>query len=427
MTVAIPSLGAAERKLLLTCSRLQLDDEQTERARELLGVDLDWGALLFYSRLHSVAPLLYQSLETLGGLSAVPDGPRVRLLQLRHRAEYQNRIFTEENDALIDAFEEADVQVLVPKGLPLVELVYGSLARRPLIDLVFLARPEATGAAQQVLHEQSYQESKLRPSEQLYRWCCPQIWFVRKKPMHLAAVVNSNLVNWPRVHRFDHESVWRAAETVRLGNRSVQVLSPQHLILYLCLVADNTGFFNRVALDELSADDLLFAPYTNNRLIRFTDIHAVARHYEDRIDWDGLSSNAKAFGIEHAVAGSLRLTRELVGPGPADRAVLEPGPGNTQRMRRLLFDFLREERPTGLKARLRHLWKRSPEGRHLRWIRLLGFVEYTFPPPSRLVGSDSSALSRAVAFVKHSGYAWLRGGAEFVSGLMRRVAGGLGR
>ena len=49
-----PRLGAQERELLLVCARTTLTDSQAERVDQLVEQRLEWGALVWHARLHSV-------------------------------------------------------------------------------------------------------------------------------------------------------------------------------------------------------------------------------------------------------------------------------------------------------------------------------------------------------------------------------------
>src|SRR6266516_1527194 len=147
----MPRLGPFERELLLLCGRVRLDAAGATRIGKLVRESLDWEALVEYGRLHSVAPLLRRHLGATGELEHVPAEAGAKLLALSHRAEYQNACFAEEHAAVAAQFEERGVRAIAPKGLTLVELVYGSRALRPLIDLVYLVPRHAVHTAARAL------------------------------------------------------------------------------------------------------------------------------------------------------------------------------------------------------------------------------------------------------------------------------------
>lgn len=432
----VPGLGPQETRLLLDCGRLEQSDERRAETERLMREPLAWDPILFHARLHSVAPLLYRHLSRIDRWDLLPDRVRSDLLRLYHRTAYQNRIFTGENRRLLDAFDAAGVPVLIQKGLPLVERVYGSLALRPLIDLVFLVPEGSTRTARDVLTGAGYRRQPVPPVEAAYRWCCPQLWCVADREMRIAVLLQSDLVNWPRLHRFDPASLWWRASPAVVGGRRVHMLCPIDQVLYLCLQADNHGHFNRVAVDATDPVGLVLTEWTNNRLIRFTDLHAVIRHHAGDIDWRALIERARTGAIEDAVYTSLSLTNALLGP------VVEP----------MVLDRLRVDRPRRLRGWIfraiapdvavagprsmpavrsayaqpmshtvvRRLWfgvSRRLQG-HLG--RLVGLAEYCVPSPSRFrrcVGIRSrSAL--ALHYVTHVLYAVGRSTTAY---LVRRI------
>ena len=169
-----PPLGPLERRLLLNSARTELDPSRLAETELLLEGSLEWKAVLFHARLHSVASLLYAHLARLDRWEALPEYVRPHLLGLYHRSAYQNRIFASENSRLLEGFAAKGIQAIVPKGISLVERDYGDLALRPLIDLVFLMPEDQVQAATRVLRRRGYWRRKIRPVEATWRWCCPQ-------------------------------------------------------------------------------------------------------------------------------------------------------------------------------------------------------------------------------------------------------------
>jgi Uncharacterised nucleotidyltransferase len=156
VSTRVPTLGQDERRLLLRCARIELGTEREAEVTELLRAPLDWDAILFFARLHSVGSLLHRHVKRLGDPALVPDRARRGLLALYQRADYRNRMFARENTRLVEAMGTAGIPVIVQKGLPLAELVYGSLALRPLIDLIFMVPRGELMATGELLVSQGY-------------------------------------------------------------------------------------------------------------------------------------------------------------------------------------------------------------------------------------------------------------------------------
>jgi hypothetical protein len=377
---------------------------------------LDWDSLLFYARLHSVAPLLHLHVKELGA-DLVPPDARSALLGLYQRAAYQNRIFLEENNALVDAFGGQGIPVIVHKGLSLVELVYGNLARRPLIDLVFLVPGDRVEQAAHVLLERGYRRDPPKPVQALFRWSCPQLIFKRAAPeLNFAVILNSTLVTWPRLHRLTPESLWAGTRSASLGGRGILMLSPVDLVLYLCVQVDNNGYFNRTAVESVEPSELLFGTWSNNRLIRFVDIHEVVRHHGG-IDWDAFVERSTASGLEDAAHASLSLTNRLLGPIAPDEVLASLRPVSRPRFRGWLSDRV---------ASGDSLWLRLPLRGQIRAAQLIGLAEYAFPTPEtfRRLDGDASGLPLPLRYAAHSGRVLARSASGFLeTSLAERARG----
>ncbi len=394
MSGRLPGLGTEEQRLLLTCARVELDAHQAATVGGQLRRRLDWEALLFFARLHSVAPLLHRHINRQVDPEVVPAEPRRRLLALAQGTAYRNRLLAEENGLLLDALHALGIRVAVPKGLPLAERVYGSLGLRPLIDLIFLVAEGDLPRVEEALLAQGYRsKGPVRLVRAVHEWSCPSRWYVKHEGVNLEVLVQTDLVNWPAYHRLTPERVWGQARPASLGGRDVLVLSPIDLVLYLCLQADGNGYFNRAALGRTEPTDLLFGEWSNNRLIRFTDVHEAIRHHRREIDWDHLVTRARSCRIEDAVHASLRLTDRLLGssiPASALRALAtEPRP----RLRRALLEAIVADpgRPSAPRP-LAFAWRRLGTRRQIDLFRLIGLLEMAFPG-RRAIGADQRSDS----------------------------------
>ena len=107
----------------------------------------------------------------------------------------------------------------------------------------------------------------------------------------------------------DLDGLWERAQRAEIVGVEALVLSPEDLILHLCLHSSFTHKF-RVGLRMC------------------WDIREVVSHYRDAIDWDLLVRRAQQWGIGRYVYLTLRLVRELLAagyPGRRDRRPRAPG------------------------------------------------------------------------------------------------------
>jgi glycosyltransferase involved in cell wall biosynthesis len=416
MRTAGPPLGTDERRLLLACARVSPTEQEISELGALLRGPLDWSAVLFFARLHSVTPLLHRRLRN---WEDVPRDVRRELLKLYQRAGYQNRLFAREHSRLVDAFNAAGVRILVPKGLSVVELAYGSLSNRPLIDLMYLTSASDMGRAADVLRAEGYEPQRVRPREALYRWSCPQFMFKKKtEGLVIRVLLQPTLVTSPRLHRFDMDRVWAEARPAQVGNREVLVLSPVDQLLYLCLQADSHGFLNRAAIGRVDPTELLFAGWSNNRLVRFVDIRESVRIDERVIDWTLVVERAGEAMLGESVHASLLLTNQLLGPTAPPEVIYALQPRIRPRLRSWLLEGLSGS-PSAKSAQrvIASRWEAVAPRQQVILAHLVGLGELTAPAPEALKAADNSQGdgSLIVRYAKHTGGALLRSG----SGLLR--------
>jgi hypothetical protein len=392
LSAVLPELAPSERRLLLRCARVELDPADEAEVGELVDEPLDWDAIVFHARLHSVAPLVHLHLKQLDG-GLVPERARSELLALAHRAAYQNRIFARENASLVADFDAADVPVIVPKGISVGELVYGDLDLRPLIDLLFLVAPHRLAAGGGVMLSRGYMAMRVRPPHAAYQWLCPQRWFRREDASRMFVLLKAHLVDTPpRRHRFTPERLWPEARLASTAGQRYLTLGPTDQVLYLCIQGDSHGHFNRAALGTIDPLDLLFGEWSHNRLVRFVDIREAVRHHREELDWDHLVARAHSCGIEDAAYSSLVMTNALLGT-TAPREVIAGLSGRPPpRLRRALLGAVAQSpaKPSPPRTVIASGWDRLGQRRQKELFRLIGLLEVAFPGLRALRAEDPS-------------------------------------
>ena len=378
MTATLPALGPRERELLLRCARVELDPTDESAIGELAREPLDWDAIAQYARLHSVAPLVHRHLGRLEG-ERVPAKARRELLAAAHRFAFQNRVLAKENAVLLAGFEAVGIPVIIPRGISTAELVYGDLHMRPLIDLTFLLHADRLAEAGEVVLSCGYRPVRVRPAHAAYQWTCPQSRFVKQDASRALALLKTELIDTPsRRNRFRMEAVWPHARPATVTGQAVLTLGPIDQVLALCLPANANGHFNQAALGRCEPAELLFAAWSNNRLVRFVDIRETVRHHGQELAWERLVDRARSCGIEDAVHACLALTERLLGStAPAD--ALEALSGvPPSRMRRAMLAAVSQPRP-GPRRAFASAWERIGQRRQKEFFRLVALVRFAFP------------------------------------------------
>jgi hypothetical protein len=223
-----------ESELLVWCARTVVTDVLKARIMQRVQESLDWAAILDMARYHGVAPLLYRNLSTL-----CPDlVPAESLTQLRQRAQagaLLNQSLAQELVGLCEAFAARGVPVTPIKGAALAMLAYGDLTLRDFTDLDLLVPKGSIAGAKAVLAARGYEKKdpSSEPGETDHEEG-PYNVFIKKRTLFRVDL------QWVMAHQhfvfqLDRPEFWQHRTTVPLANKTVQGLTPEDLLIVLCV------------------------------------------------------------------------------------------------------------------------------------------------------------------------------------------------
>jgi len=297
---SLPSLAAgcapqptasfdAEFDLLVACCASAWNPAQSSRIRQLLGSPLDWDKLLSLAEHHGLVPLIFQSATAFARL--IPPQPfaalRLRCQQNACRALW----FTQELSRVLDRMQSDGVEALAHKGPALASLLYGDVAQRQFNDLDILIRSHHVSQAKAVLAGLGYQcdiEFNAAEERALLKSGYEQVF-------HSSHGKNLLELQWrilPRFYAidFDMEKLFARSHEVRLADRSCRMLSPEDLLLTLCVHAAKHGW---------------------TQLSWLRDITQLAGM--PGLDWSYITKEVLRLGIQRIVALNFSLSNRLFG------------------------------------------------------------------------------------------------------------------
>lgn len=114
----------------------------------------EWQALIDATEANGLSPLLYWHLQTLDIQRPALIDKLLKALMVRHRRAHQIR-----SQALIEilnAYQQAGIEVLLLKGVALAHLIYPDPSLRPMGDIDLLVSVADTASAQQALRDIGY-------------------------------------------------------------------------------------------------------------------------------------------------------------------------------------------------------------------------------------------------------------------------------
>lgn len=258
------------------------------RFEDLAGVSpAQWREVLALSEAHDVQPLLAHRL--LSSDVGVPDEITTTLRAIERDTAERNMRRHRDLANAIRAL--AGKPVIVLKGMHLLARVYESLAVRSMIDIDLLVRSadlEASAAALESLGYRAAQPYRISDD--------PMPYFRNHLPAFVLDGVSTIELHWHVAMPAPNSEVglaelWQRAVPVRIAGVDVHVLSPEDLLLHLCI---HSAYGHRCHVTAKAS----------------CDIAAVAQRCE--IDWTEVVERAVRWRVAAGTYIALRLAQELL-------------------------------------------------------------------------------------------------------------------
>lgn len=230
----------------------------------------DWEHIIHKSQKHSLAPLMYRYLRDINPNNNIPSRVLHRFRNLyRLNLIYNMRLFGELK-RVINLFNKNGIPVIVLKGAHLAEIVYGNIGMRVFGDIDLLIKKNQVKKAQQSLEQTS----------RFYRFNRDFIdihWYIEQ------------------FFDVDMKKVWGRTQKASIAGEKVLVLTPEALVVHLCVHA---SFHHLFQFDSLKT---------------FFDIKEIIDYYNSQLIWEEVIDCAVEWGFKHSVFLTLELAEELVG------------------------------------------------------------------------------------------------------------------
>lgn len=289
-----------EIELLLCCAHTDWNPLRDDRIRELLRQEIDWTYLLRTAGRHRIASLLYRSLNA-SYKDVVPKDIMGLLRAHFHANSQRNLLLAGSLLEILDALEQRQIPAIPYKGPVLATVAYGNLALREFGDLDVLVRKDDAMKAREVLSALGYNPPyrMTRAQEAASLKYDRQYTLMRDD----GCVVELHWTVTPRAIYFllDPEYLWKRAERVALGGRTVASFSPEDLLLILC-VHGSAHLWERVGW--------------------ICDIAELVRVLRN-VDWERLLERASALNSKRMLLLGLVLASDLLAADLPERVLRE--------------------------------------------------------------------------------------------------------
>lgn len=225
----------AENELLLLCAHTKVNEESAERIRALANGELDWDSLFLLAQRHAVLPLLHRHLGANATELMPPDFRKKLNARFRDNAT-RNMLLTGELSRIVKLFEAEDISTLAYKGPALAVSAYGDVSLRRFIDLDIIVRKRDVRRACDLLSALGFGSAGDMSQSQVDILLRTQnnMAFTRDEGKLIVEVhwevASQQFASVPIVER-----VWERAVTIALNSGEVKSLSPEDLLIALCV------------------------------------------------------------------------------------------------------------------------------------------------------------------------------------------------
>ncbi len=206
-----------------------------QRIRELLLGPLDWEKLGWLAERERAAPVLWGLLQEIQGSSGALPEEAAHLQRLAMVSEFRMMHLEQRLADSLEALSEAGIDVMLLKGAALAMTVYGSFARRPMVDVDILVHVDEALRARDVLLGDGWISTETDELESFYRRHHHLPTLVDGRGMDTQLELHTGLFFEGNPFDFPMADLWRRAVPLTAGGRRVFVPSQQDQLLHLCL------------------------------------------------------------------------------------------------------------------------------------------------------------------------------------------------
>jgi hypothetical protein len=216
------------------------------------------------------------------------DNPRREF----HRTAYRNLLRTRELIAILDLFATRGIPALPYKGPVLAAAEYGNVALRTFCDLDILVRREQVQRAQDLLVARGYEPEYRLSARHEAAWLRARNDINLHRPdLDVTVELHWEVVPRRLGVRFDNDRLWARTQTISIAGRAVRTLSPENLLLVLCVHGAKHGW---------------------SRLMWISDVARVVTNHPE-MNWSEVFSEARCIGAERMLTVGLRLASDVAG------------------------------------------------------------------------------------------------------------------
>jgi hypothetical protein len=265
------------------------EDERREHLSQL--TPEDWQTLHDQSHTQGLRPLLYTRLKPFFDQDLILADLQHDLRDAHIRTAYRNTLILHHAAILLKAIRKQNIPVIGLKGIYLVENISPNIAARPFGDIDLLVHKGDIPPVIKILEDLGY-------SMQTYFSLDDANLDIKHVPPMfnsdgLPVEVHWTILQEDEPFNIDPAGLWNRAISARIAGVDALALSPEDLLLHLCL---HLGYQHHLSIG----------------IRGLVDIVQVLDAFNGRLDWDQLIGTAREWGAEKPTWLTLTLAVDLI-------------------------------------------------------------------------------------------------------------------
>jgi hypothetical protein len=251
------------------------------------------------ARRHALAPLLYHTLRGLPGQAGFPAGAMGALHELYRDNALRNMAIYGQLHKVLATLDDLEIPAIVLKGAYLAQAIYRDLALRQMNDIDILVNGNHLDKVEQVMNKLGYRVAPIHKDRKYLLNDHFHLLFVSSED-RIPLEIHWRLMRPNNPFSIDTVETWEKARQVSLAGSLAWGLSPEHLVLHICLHVSYQHKFDFFALRSLC------------------DLAEISRHFCNKINWGRVRETSRQWGIDRSIYLTLRMAGELLGAAIPD-------------------------------------------------------------------------------------------------------------
>ncbi|MBI5115785.1 nucleotidyltransferase family protein [Candidatus Poribacteria bacterium] len=280
-----------EDRFIFACLGSASNEGAVSEIHMLLRKGLDWDYILQTAQQSRIVSLLYHSLGLVEGHEVVP-GPIWRALRnAYYQVGLRNLLCHSELENVLSSFNLLGIETIILKGAALGEIFPEYRALREMSDVDLMVQEKDLEAADEALSKLGYSHCEYYRPREWYK-THHHHWAPRYHPIKETAIeIHRNILPQNMHFHMNPDGLWKRSGNLKIGAAEAKALSPEDLIIHLCL---NSSLFGFRDLRGLS------------------DICRVVGQYNETINWDWILKEAHEGGFTAHLYYPLSLAADVM-------------------------------------------------------------------------------------------------------------------